>query len=353
MTFTHSKVITIFSPLPPSRCGIATYAGEHRLRLETDGYQVRTISMLPDSEAETHIDLTSFRSCLKALVHAWQRDRCELVVHYADGLFFPRQQLGPVSRRICRLLHTQLLRTMAQRSSQSRIVIHEILTRTDLPWFNNWTRRFAFCAFDEIAFHTDSMRRQFLGRFPEIPREKTVLVEHTQFMLPHYRGSRNEARAELGLSACSTIFLCSGFLHRYKGFHDAVEAFSLIQTHSAAAELHLVGSSFPNQHECQAYADELASLCANVPQVFLHQDYLDDRAFDRWLAAADVLLLPYLGVASSGVGARASLYDTRLIIRNLTNLVEQFPEAEIFATTAELRALLERHSLEHAESQKA
>ena len=337
-----SKNASFFSPLPPSRCGIASYAAEHLLSLEADGVRVNRISMLKDSEADVYLNLKSVRSCLKALCQSSDQKSNDLVVHYADNLFFPRRAEGIFSRRICYFLQALLLHRLAKQSSKSLVVIHEIPTVTDLSWINNWTRHFALGTFDEIAFHTLTMRNDFMHRFPKIPTYKTSVVKHTQFMQPHYRGTRVEARTELGIKSAGVIFLCIGFLHHSKGFHDAIHAFSMVPQPSSSAQLHIVGSAPGKQPEAQSYAKELEALGANTANVFSHQQYLNDDAFDRWLAAADVVILPYLGVASSGVGARASLYGTDVIIRNLPNFTEQLPDAETFTTTAELAELFKK-----------
>ena len=183
------------------------------------------------------------------------------------------------------------------------------------------------------------MRNDFLKRFKRITREQTTVVEHTQFMRRRFEGNRAQAREKLGLPASNLILLCMGFFQESKGFHDVVTAFEKTGP-GHKMQLHVVGSAQPDNSHIAAYTVSFRTQCSRTPDVFLREEYLDDLMFDTWLAAADVLLLPYLGVASSGVGARASLYGTALVVRKIDTLIEQFPEAETFETITELSDLI-------------
>lgn len=341
-----SKSKTLFiSPLPPSRCGIATYAFEHIQSLKSKDSAVTTWSMLNESHADLHSNLTSIASCFRAICKALCLGDYHLIVHFADNYFFPWRNGSTITRKINRILQSLWLHLLAKKSKDSLIVIHEILTVNNLNPVTDWSRSFAFGPFDKIAFHTTYMKNDFLKRFKYIPESKTMVIDHAFFMQRHFHGTRQEARVLLNLKPDKKIFLCCGFIHRSKGFHDAVEAFGLLTSESSPSELHIVGSVAADNNDAQSYAYELSIQCELTMNAFLHQIFLDDKTFDTWLAAADVLILPYLGVASSGVGARASLYDTDLIVRDLPNLVEQFPNAAVFSNQKELSRLIENYSV--------
>jgi len=329
-----SRSVLLVSPLPPSRCGVASYAGEHLARLRAEKKEILTISMMSDSTADLHVDFSSPFSCLRAL---WKLGRCrfeEVIVHYADIQFFPWRVRVPFTRGLCRILQSWLCHRIGRRSRHSVMVIHEMFTSADLPTSALRTREYAFSGFDEIAFHTDSMRQDFLKCFPRINPQHTTIIEHARFMCRKFHGTRTEARSRLGLPANGRVLLCLGFIHEAKGFHDAVTAF-IAAMPGPDTSLHLVGNIHEQRPSEAAYAESLRRLCSSHPGLHLHEGWLDDVTFDTWLAAADLVLLPYLGVTSSGVGARASIYGTPLIIRNLPNLTEQFPDARVFHTLEE------------------
>jgi glycosyltransferase involved in cell wall biosynthesis len=330
-----TSVVLLVSALPPSRCGVANYAAEHLQRLREEGEEVTTISPLADSTANLHIDLRSIFGCLSSLIRLWCCKPKGIFLHYADIHFFPWRVRIPILRGICRLLQSCLLRRIGSSAPHSLLVIHEIYTNADMPPFARWTRQNGFIGFDEIAFHTDAMRRDFLHRFPGIPIERTSIIEHSRYMVRKFTGTREDARRKLELPETGRILICLGFIHQTKGFHDAVEAFKIAGP-STDTSLHIIGNMHEQRADDALYAEFFRLRCSETPGVHMHEGWIDDEVFDAWLAAADLVILPYLGVASSGVGARASIYDKPLIIRNLPNLTEQFPDAITFDSTEEL-----------------
>src|SRR5206468_4239631 len=105
------------------------------------------------------------------------------------------------------------------------------------------------------------------------------------------------------------VFVCPGFLQPSKGFDRAVAAFADAVGSGAPASppprLYVVGSVRVSDPETEAYVERLAAACASVPGTTLVRGFVDDAEFDRWICAADVVVLPYRRSFSSGVLARA------------------------------------------------
>lgn len=342
----HFKIVFL-SPLPPSRCGIASYAEEHLQQLKARGSEILTISAAPDGAADHRIDVTRVRHCWDFLRIISKLDQFELIVHYADSYFLPLRMPETRSRALCRFLQAVALRWITRKATRSEAIVHEIALSPTLPWTNIRPREFALKGFSELCFHTESLRKDFIAQFRGISPTRCRVIDHARFMNRRFLGNRNEARQRLGLGSSPRVFLCIGFLHHAKGFHEALEAFeSASSSHEASdSELHIVGSAHASDSFAQTYASELERQATRTPRAHIHNTYLEKVDFDTWLCAADVLILPYLGVASSGVGARASLYGTKIITRNLPNLVDQFPDAETFESIEELRCLIIKNSL--------
>src|SRR5439155_159192 len=55
----------------------------------------------------------------------------------------------------------------------------------------------------------------------------------------------------------------------------------------------------------------------------IHERYVSDEEFDRWIVAADVVVLPYRHIWSSGVMERAALYDRPVIATRVGGLEAQ------------------------------
>jgi glycosyltransferase involved in cell wall biosynthesis len=338
--------IVFLSPLPPSRCGVASYAEEHLQHLKARGLEIVTISATPEGNADYRIDVTRVHHCWNFLRLILKLNHFQLIVHYADSYFFPLRMPETKWRSLCRLLQSLAFRWLTWKATRSEAIIHEVALSPTLPWTNTRPREFAFKGFSELCFHTTSLRKDFLSQFRSLSSARCQLIEHARFMNRIFQGNQLEAREHLGLPPSARVFLCIGFLHHAKGFHEALKAFEVATSSYKApnSELHIVGSTQANDRLAQAYALELEAEATRCPQAHLHQLYLEKLDFDIWLCAADVLILPYLGVASSGVGARASLYETKIVMRNLPNLVDQFPDSETFESIEELCTLFIKHS---------
>jgi hypothetical protein len=72
---------------------------------------------------------------------------------------------------------------------------------------------------------------------------------------------------------------------------------------------------------------ELEALETQIPGVHLHLGYVSDEAFDRWIVAADTVVLPYRHIWSSSVAERAQLLGRRVIATRVGGLADQLADA--------------------------
>jgi len=332
----------IVSAFPPSRCGVGTYAAGHLEALRDSGASARTASPLHDSKADYHFDVSNLKAAWKWIWFCMWNRHDFVHVHYADRYFFKYRKAGRTSRYLLRIFQTMALRFLASRSRRSSVIIHEIPHHPGLQNSFVSSRSFVLSGFDEILFHTASMREACLSVYPSIQPEKCRLIEHDRFMKRHFHGDKAQARMELGLDPDRIILLCIGFIQESKGFDDVVHAYAGAGI-DPQASLHLVGSSRAQKESRRHYMESLTALCDHTPGCHMHPEYLSDERFDCWLAAADLVFLPYRGVVSSGVGARAGLYQTPIAIRSLPNLIDQFPNALRFSDQDGLVEIIRRN----------
>lgn len=329
----------LVSSFAPARCGIGRYATEQFEQMKAKGIKILRATMLENSDADYHFSFLT----LSGLLHWWKfchkMKFRSITVHYADNYFFPRPVYPHWATIACRFVQMDAMRCLAHSTKKdSRLIIHEISLSKDLPSWARWVRLQAFSCFNRIEFHTRHLADDFLKFFPSIPNSEIHVVEHTRFMGPKYHGTRNDARLELKLPVNKSVFLCIGLINLQKGFDAAIEAFAISLPDSA--ELHIVGTPSQNDDLAVAHADFLQASADRIPNVHFHRTFTSDVDFDKWLCAATVVILPYRSIASSGVGARASLFNTQLIISDIPNLKEQFSRAIVFSNTKELAVLI-------------
>ena len=298
--------VLVVSTFPPRHCGIGAYARDQVADLRGNRDRVTVLSP-PDGEGDIRVPFFGGRPFFRAARKGGEFDR--IVVHFQPVLYYrPR---APISKVMTSL---GLLSLALARPSRTEIVIHE----ADPPkrWRPDYLLlRWAFARAGRLWFHTETERRA-LERDYRV-RVRGEVVPHR--VRPTRTVSREDARAELGLPAGRTIFVCAGFLQPSKGFDRAVEAFRAAE----GGSLYVIGSVRDRTPENERYALALAERAAASPGVTFVERFLSDEEFDLWVAAADWLVLPYRRSWSSGVLARAQALGTPAIVSAVGGLAEQ------------------------------
>ena len=122
------------------------------------------------------------------------------------------------------------------------------------------------------------------------------------------------------------MFLSIGFIQPHKGFDRAIRAFRGLG--ERGARLYVVGSLRLDEGEYATHLDELRELAAQTPGVDLVVGYVSDELFDRWIVAADYVVLPYRHIWSSGVAERAAIYHRPVIVTRVGGLAEQVADRD-------------------------
>lgn len=302
----------VVSSYPPRHCGIGAYARTQVERLRARGEEVLVISP-PDGAGDVRLPFTGGRPFLAAARRGRAAD--EIVVHFQTLLYFrPR---APVSK----VLTALGLLWLVLRRPQTRILVHEFdpprpRWRPDYVLLGRAFRR------GRLRFHTEAERRA-LERAYRI-RIRAELVSHVEGVTIHGPSSREEARARLRIDPEERLLVCAGFVAPGKGFDDAIRAITGDRGRvPEGARLVIVGSVRDRTPENLAALRELRQLAEARPGVEFLDSYLSDEDFDAWVAAADVLVLPYRVSWSSGSLARAQALGTPAIVTDVGGLPEQ------------------------------
>jgi len=178
-----------------------------------------------------------------------------------------------------------------------------------------------------LLFHTDAERRTL---------ERAYRIRANAAIIPHVDGvearavTRAEARRRLDLPESEPLFVCAGFLHPDKGFERAIESWNRA---GMPGRMVVVGSIRDATTENLAYRDMLRELIAGVERLQLLEDYVADEDFDAWVAAADLLVLPYRKSWSSGALARAQRLGTPAAVTDVGGLAEQAGAYDVVVRT--------------------
>jgi glycosyltransferase involved in cell wall biosynthesis len=305
--------ILMVSPYPPLRDGIAAYAVQTVAALRSEGHEVEVLSPGP-SAGHHHLDLSGPRGPLALARRVGGYDK--VVTQFHPDMFYPVPST-PFQQALVNLALLAAVRAMRA----SEVVVHEIDYRLGRRrGLDGVTARRLWRRVDRVLLHTEVERRDFIEAFGVRP-ERAAVTAHGAHFVRRTSMTREAARRSLGIPDQQLVFLAIGFIQPHKGFDRAVRAFDGLAAQGCS--LHVVGSVRVDEPEHLAYLAELQALVASTPGAHLHNQYVSDELFDRWLVASDVVVLPYRNIWSSGVLERALLYERRVIATAVGGLRQQ------------------------------
>jgi glycosyltransferase involved in cell wall biosynthesis len=330
---TTGQRILVVTPYPPVRDGIGAYAVQQVRALRRQGHHVEVVSPWP-SAAHHHLPLEGPKGAkaLKKLMAGFDK----VIVHFHPDVFYanpstPTSRIStgtalaaafksgpPVEIRLHEVDRRWASATeQVEASSRSGFVATQVFEQAARA------SRAVFKAADEITVHVPEHERMMIDAFGVAP-SRVRLVDHGEDFTRRVPDDQAAARASLGLPADGHVFVCIGFLQPHKGFDRAATAFRGLADDGAS--LHIVGSVRLDDPSAVDHQRELEALAAQVPGVHLHVGFVSDEAFDRWIVAADTVVLPYRHIWSSSVAERARLYDRPVIATRVGGLADQIGE---------------------------
>ncbi|WP_426573349.1 glycosyltransferase family 4 protein [Aquihabitans sp. McL0605] len=330
---TSPERILVVSPYPPVRDGIGSYTVQQVRALRRQGHHVEVCSPVP-SAAHHHLALQGPKGAkaLRKLMAGFDR----VIVHFHPDIFYavPSTPTSRISTgtalaaafksgpKVEIRLHEvdgrwASAREQVEVSSRSGIVATQVFEAAARA------TRSVFKAADEITVHVPEHQRMMVEKFG-VPADRVRLIDHGEDFTARVAADQAAARHSLGLPADGHVFVCIGFIQPHKGFDRAAAAFRGLADQGAS--LHIVGSVRVDDPSAVDHQRELEALEAQVPGVHLHLGFVSDDAFDRWIVAADTVVLPYRHIWSSGVAERARLYGRPVIATRVGGLADQLAD---------------------------
>jgi glycosyltransferase involved in cell wall biosynthesis len=160
-----------------------------------------------------------------------------------------------------------------------------------------------------------SQREQALAQrtFPDKPIRRGHHPIYDGF--PTRGLTRAEARRALNIGDDGPLVLFFGFVRRYKGLRQLIEALAQVPP---PVRLLVAGEFW---EDVQLYHD-LIRQHGLQDRVIVHNHYIPNEDIEAYFIAADVLALPYLSGSQSGVGMLALHYGLPVIATDVGGLPE-------------------------------
>jgi glycosyltransferase involved in cell wall biosynthesis len=147
---------------------------------------------------------------------------------------------------------------------------------------------------DAVIAHSRAARELLEDRYGPLPR--CVVVPHGSYIgLYGPLRDRAASRAALGLPAAGPVLLNLGTLRPYKNVEHLIDVFATLSPETRGTLL-VAGAA-----KSAAYVEELRRRAAAVPGVELRATYIPDDQLPVYLAAADIVVLPYRSLLTSGI----------------------------------------------------
>jgi glycosyltransferase involved in cell wall biosynthesis len=217
-----------------------------------------------------------------------------------------------------------VLRRLSRLSPTTRRVLlcHNVEDHED-GGFRRFLSLGAFLAADAFIVHgaSDAGRLKRLA-----PGRPSIVLPHPIAAAPSLPLA--EARRRLEIEGPLVLFL--GLVRRYKGVDLLLDAAPEI-VRRTGARIAVVGEVFPD-------ASELARRAESSPvrdRILWKDAYVSEEEMGLWLAACDVVVLPYRAISGSGIAARAIGAGRPLAasaVGGLKECVEAGVTGELFAS---------------------
>lgn len=201
--------------------------------------------------------------------------------------------------------------------------------------------------YDHVLAHGDFAKRRLVDELGIDPAKVHVMPHGTY--LGYYKNhlSREAARAKLGLAPGKFVFLFFGNIKGYKGIDALMEAFGKLRAQRGDAALVIAGRVF--EEDALARLQGHADADANI--VF-RPGFIDDDEAQHYFNAADLVILPYRRILTSGA-AMLSFAFNRPVIAPRSGLMPEFVEdgkhGWLFDDYAGMLALMTRCVADRAE----
>lgn len=126
--------------------------------------------------------------------------------------------------------------------------------------------------------------------------------------------SKEEARKQLGIRDDEKVLLFFGFVRKYKGLDYLINAVPMITESLSDCKLLVVGDFGEDKQE---YLEQISRASSAIK---VYDGYIPDKEVEKFFAACDVVVLPYISATQSGIVQIAYGFNKPVIATNVGGL---------------------------------
>lgn len=213
------------------------------------------------------------------------------------------------------------------------------------PILNHLANHLIFRLAHAVHVHDPTVAEEVRRRYGR--REGVFVIPHGSYLGAYPDTmSREEARAalrakEIPIPDDVFLFLFLGQMRPYKGVEFLIRAFQSLD--APRARLLIVGKA-----EAPDYADHIRQLAHTDPRIITHMTYVADEELQFFFRSADVCVLPYRHITTSGAALLAFTFEKPIIAPAMGPFLELaaegrgllYPPGDVEGLSAALHAAL-------------
>lgn len=128
--------------------------------------------------------------------------------------------------------------------------------------------------------------------------------------------SMQKAREQLQIDQVQRVLLFFGFVRKYKGLQYLLEAMKLLKERDFKVQLWVVGDFGEDKEE---YVEQIRAFEIG-DQVQMVEGYVPDDEVEKYFAASDLVVLPYLSATQSGIVQIAFGFEKPVLVTEVGGL---------------------------------
>ncbi len=202
--------------------------------------------------------------------------------------------------------------------------VHNIVSHNSkFPRLELWTQRILVKFVDRAIVHHTAAVDEITQRY-KLPSSKIEVIPHGHYR-DVYESAINslEARQQLGLSESGKIYLNLGMLKPYKGIEQLLQIWQDNQFILDGNTLLIAGKALDDH-----YGKILAKQASDTKNIILHNTFIENDQIHLYFSAADVVVLPFERILTSGSLILAMSYSKPVIAPRLGSIPETLGAAD-------------------------
>lgn len=196
--------------------------------------------------------------------------------------------------------------------------IHDHISHeAQFPKLEKWVQQNLINLVDRVIVH-HSLAKQYFQENYTFDKSKIDIIPHGHYReIYHHAIPQLEARKALGIPLTGKVYLNLGMLRPYKGLERLLKVWQ--ENPEILQENHLL---IAGKALDESYLQKLTLLAANTQRVIFYGDFIEDKKIHLFFSAADVVVLPFEKILTSGSLILAMSYNKPIIAPRTDGIVE-------------------------------